>query len=302
MQLKMMAANASELLTNVDLEDTTYRSRSVSDDVQSLDGGLSPYSAVHDVNRLSIDVDKKEVELEKRKSKAKGLRLIKSELPTPRLHYYRELGPTAIAPGYKQISIKIQQHDHGAAAKIPAPEADRSFARGPPFPPLIEDPALKDYPPLFDRETSLPVKEVLSDLFGAFFTYYADNFCFLNRSAWTLISEIWPLSNRAYGIALCASSNWMSIFPVGQITPDMLESIKYGTFLFYGFMTLAGAIFLWFGVPETKRLTLEEMDLVFGSVGVARGDSERMGEINKEIRLDDVLRNMGIGTNHDWKE
>lgn len=88
--------------------------------------------------------------------------------------------------------------------------------------------------------------------------------------AWVLISEVWPLSNRAYGISLGASSNWMSNFIVGQIAPDMLEHITYGTFIFFGMMTFGGAVFLWFYVPETKRLTLEEMDIVFGSVGVAR--------------------------------
>jgi hypothetical protein len=39
-------------------------------------------------------------------------------------------------------------------------------------------------------------------------------------------------------------------------------------------------------VPETKRLTLEEMDLVFGSSGVAVADRERMAQINREIGLD----------------
>jgi hypothetical protein len=39
-------------------------------------------------------------------------------------------------------------------------------------------------------------------------------------------------------------------------------------------------------VPETKRLTLEEMDLVFGSSGVAAADRERMAQINREIGLD----------------
>ncbi|KAL8849505.1 MAG: hypothetical protein Q9221_005512 [Calogaya cf. arnoldii] len=112
--------------------------------------------------------------------------------------------------------------------------------------------------------------------------------------AWVLIAEVWPLSNRAYGIALGASSNWMSNFIVGQITPDMLKHISYGTFIFYGLMVVAGAFFLWLYVPETKRLKLEEMDVVFGSVGVARADSARMRETNREIGLDDVLRNMGI--------
>ncbi|KAI4241267.1 MAG: hypothetical protein L6R40_004683 [Gallowayella cf. fulva] len=117
--------------------------------------------------------------------------------------------------------------------------------------------------------------------------------------AWVLISEVWPLSNRAYGIALGASSNWMSNFIVGQISPDMLKHISYGTFIFYGLMTAGGALFLWLYVPETKRLTLEEMDVVFGSVGVARADSARMKEINREIGLDDALRNMGIKAEND---
>jgi hypothetical protein len=38
-------------------------------------------------------------------------------------------------------------------------------------------------------------------------------------------------------------------------------------------------------VPETKQLTLEEMDLVFGSSGVAIADQERMTQINIEIGL-----------------
>ncbi len=39
-------------------------------------------------------------------------------------------------------------------------------------------------------------------------------------------------------------------------------------------------------VPETKQLTLEEMDLVFGSSGVAAADRERMALINSELGLD----------------
>ena len=131
---------------------------------------------------------------------------------------------------------------------------------------------------------------------------------------WVIISEVWPLSNRAYGIALGASSNWMSNFIVGQITPDMLETLKYGTFIFFGLLTFGGAVFVWFVVPETKRLTLEEMDILFGSVGLAQAvsqwtsfndiaqadagpqDSQRMAEIQLEIGLDDVLKNLDLGS------
>ena len=90
---------------------------------------------------------------------------------------------------------------------------------------------------------------------------------------WVFISEVWPLSNRAYGIALGASSNWMSNFIVGQITPVMLQKITFGTFIFFGLLTFGGGAFVWFFVPETKRLTLEEMDVLFGSKGVAEAVS-----------------------------
>ncbi len=87
------------------------------------------------------------------------------------------------------------------------------------------------------------------------------------------ISEVWPLSNRAYGVALGASSNWMNNSIVGQVTPDMLRTLTYGNFVFFGLLILGGGVFVWFFVPETKRLTLEEMDVLFGSEGTAKAVS-----------------------------
>ncbi|KAK0630458.1 general substrate transporter [Bombardia bombarda] len=108
--------------------------------------------------------------------------------------------------------------------------------------------------------------------------------------AWIIVAEIWPLSTRPYGVSLGASSNWMNNFIVGQVTPDMLKSITYGTYILFGLLTYLGAAFIWFYVPETKRLTLEEMDVVFGSEGTAQADFERMDEINYEIGLTQLLR------------
>jgi len=45
----------------------------------------------------------------------------------------------------------------------------------------------------------------------------------------------------------------------------MLQKTTYSTFKFFGMLTFAGAVFVWVVVPETKRLTLEEMDVLFGS-------------------------------------
>jgi len=106
--------------------------------------------------------------------------------------------------------------------------------------------------------------------------------------AWIIIAEVWPISNRSYGIALGASSNWMNNFIVGQVTPDMLKGMRYGTYIFFGLVTLSGAFFIWLFVPETKALSLEEMDTLFGSVGVAAREKEIMAEINREVGLADM--------------
>lgn len=75
----------------------------------------------------------------------------------------------------------------------------------------------------------------------------------------------------------------------------MIAGISYGTYLIFGILTFTGAAFVWFFVPETKRLTLEEMDVIFGSEGTAQADFERMDEINHEIGLDAMLRASGGG-------
>ncbi|KAF2643033.1 general substrate transporter [Massarina eburnea CBS 473.64] len=112
--------------------------------------------------------------------------------------------------------------------------------------------------------------------------------------AWIVIAEIWPLSNRPYGIALGASSNWMNNFIVGQVTPDMLSSMTYGTYIFFGLLTFGGAIFIWLVIPETKGLSLEEMDILFGSVGVAAREKERWDEVHAEVGLTELLARLGV--------
>ncbi|KAL1956883.1 hypothetical protein VTO42DRAFT_6731 [Malbranchea cinnamomea] len=111
--------------------------------------------------------------------------------------------------------------------------------------------------------------------------------------AWILISEVWPVSVRAKGIALGASANWMNNFIVGQVTPDMLADIRYGTYIFLGLITSLGVLFIAFLVPETKQLSLEEMDIIFGSKGTAAADYERQAEISREIGLDAALEQLG---------
>ncbi|KZV68274.1 general substrate transporter [Peniophora sp. CONT] len=105
--------------------------------------------------------------------------------------------------------------------------------------------------------------------------------------AWIIVAEIWPLSTRAKGMSIGASSNWMNNFIVGQVTPTMLKNIGFGTFVFFGAFSFMGGLFIWFFTPETKGLTLEEMDEVFGDeAGSSAKELEHQAEIARRIGLE----------------
>lgn len=74
----------------------------------------------------------------------------------------------------------------------------------------------------------------------------------------------------------------------------MLEHMKYGTYIFFGALTTLGAAFIFFYFPETKGLSLEEMDTLFGSVGTAEREKERWREVHAEVGLTDLLRRAGV--------
>lgn len=88
----------------------------------------------------------------------------------------------------------------------------------------------------------------------------------------------------------------MNNFIVGQVTPDMLRHMRYGTYIFFGLLTFLGAAFIYFYFPETKGLSLEEMDILFGSVGTAEREKERWREVHAEVGLTELLVRAGVIT------
>lgn len=66
----------------------------------------------------------------------------------------------------------------------------------------------------------------------------------------------------------------------------MIKNIKYGTFVFFGLICTIAALFIYFIVPETRNLTLEEMDEVFGDeAGNGVEDRNRLLHIYMDLGL-----------------
>lgn len=68
-------------------------------------------------------------------------------------------------------------------------------------------------------------------------------------------------------------------------TSPFISKTQFGAFIFFGVITLIGAFWVYFFVPETKGRTLEEMDELFGSTGLAAADDERKRRIERDIGL-----------------
>lgn len=101
------------------------------------------------------------------------------DIPVTTLHYFRELGPTAIAPGHKKLKVKART-DLGGIFEDVCSKCGHAEGQ------LVQTSAVHPHPvqltSLFDKTTGLPIAALLPYLLDAFFEYYADNFCFLNRS------------------------------------------------------------------------------------------------------------------------
>ncbi|RDW68850.1 uncharacterized protein DSM5745_08610 [Aspergillus mulundensis] len=99
---------------------------------------------------------------------------------------------------------------------------------------------------------------------------------------WVLPSEIFNLSIRSKAISITTSATWMCNFIIGLVTPDMLETISWGTYIFFAAFYLLALGFTFFFIPETRGKTLEDMDLIFGDTA-AYEEKTRIKRIEAEL-------------------
>ncbi|GAB5593454.1 high affinity glucose transporter [Umbelopsis nana] len=82
---------------------------------------------------------------------------------------------------------------------------------------------------------------------------------------WLYPAEIFPIRMRAKAVGISTATNWAMGVVIGEITPNMLDSITYGTYLFFGAWCFIMAITVYLFFPETKGVLLEDMDQIFES-------------------------------------
>jgi sugar porter (SP) family MFS transporter len=87
--------------------------------------------------------------------------------------------------------------------------------------------------------------------------------------AWILTGEIFPLNVRAKAMSLATASNWLWNFGIGFATPYLVgtergdANLGPKVFFIWGSTCFCCIIFTYFCIPETRGLSLEQIDLLY---------------------------------------
>lgn len=77
---------------------------------------------------------------------------------------------------------------------------------------------------------------------------------------WLVPSEVCALEIRSAGQAINVSTNMIFTFVVGQVFLSMLCHFKFGLFFFFAGFVAVMTVFVFYMVPETRNVPIEEMN------------------------------------------
>ncbi|MCX7125420.1 MAG: MFS transporter, partial [Gammaproteobacteria bacterium] len=79
---------------------------------------------------------------------------------------------------------------------------------------------------------------------------------------WLIISEIFPLSVRGQAMSVATAIQWLANFVVSVSFLSLLNTVGASiTFGLYATICCIAVVFTYFWIPETKRLSLEEVEM-----------------------------------------
>jgi hypothetical protein len=104
----------------------------------------------------------------------------------------------------------------------------------------------------------------------------------LNGIPWIVSAEIFPGSLRVLTGTYAALCQWLVQFIMTKALPYIFSSFGYGTWFFFAAWMLVATVWTYLFMPETKGLTVDQMDALFGYQAHANINDAEFGVSSKQ--------------------
>ncbi|CCO28405.1 putative glucose transporter rco-3 [Rhizoctonia solani AG-1 IB] len=111
--------------------------------------------------------------------------------------------------------------------------------------------------------------------------------------AWVVTGEIFPLAIRAKAMSLSTASNWLWNFGIGYATPYLVNkgpgnaNLGVKVFFIWGSTCVGCLLFTYFLIPETKGLSLEQIDILYQNTNAIHSVAYRRQMIAEDVHAAD---------------
>jgi len=116
-----------------------------------------------------------------------------------------------------------------------------------------------------------PIALIAANLFVVFFGFS------WGPLVWVLLGEIFPNRFRARALGLAAAAQWVANFLITVTFPALADFSLFFTYGMYASFAVLSFLFVFWKVPETNGMSLEESEMVFARKGSAKRSAVASG-------------------------
>ncbi|KZV98304.1 general substrate transporter [Exidia glandulosa HHB12029] len=146
---------------------------------------------------------------------------------------------------------------------------------------------LKTHPPAANPSGPTPAaSQAMAGLLYIYVCFYSMGW---GPVPWVYVSDIFPTRTRSYGLGFASATQWLFNFTVSQISLTIKNKLGWKLFMLFATINIGGMVTFTFFIPETKGRSLEEMDVIFGTVTREKREQDI-------FRAERALDHTGAGT------
>ncbi|KAF2250929.1 general substrate transporter [Trematosphaeria pertusa] len=125
--------------------------------------------------------------------------------------------------------------------------------------------------------------------FGVFFIflYVAFYSSCMDNQQYVICSEVFPMETRGLGVALSLFGQFAGTALFVGVAPTSFAAIGWKFYMVFVCLCIVNVIIVWRFYPETKGLSLEEIDELFGdpvAVHLTDANKDQMEELERQVR------------------